>query len=76
MDYQYFLHAFLKYTENNLEYLIQNINHLVIQIYHSMLVMIPVNLSIKTCGSEVSLFPEFINIVSIFIIECNFIVST
>ena len=32
-----------------------------------------VNLSIKTCGLEVWLFFEFINIVSIFIIECNFI---
>ena len=36
-----------------------------------------VSLSIKTCGSEVSLFSEFIiNIVSIFIIECNSIVLT
>ena len=30
----------LKYTQNNLEYLIQNSIHLVIQIYHSMLLLI------------------------------------
>ena len=37
---QYFLHAFLKYIQNNVEYLIQNTIHLAIQIYHSMLVLI------------------------------------
>ena len=37
MDYQYFLHAFLKCLQNNLEYLIQNTIHQAIQIYHSML---------------------------------------
>ena len=36
MDYQYFLHAFLKYTENSLEYLIHNMTHLVIQVNHSV----------------------------------------
>ena len=36
-DYQYFLHAFLKCIQNNLEYLIQNMIHQVIQIYHYML---------------------------------------
>ena len=30
-----------------------------------------VKLSIKTCGSEVLLFSEFINIVYIFIFKCN-----
>ena len=39
MDYQYFLHAFLKYTQNSLEYLKQNMIHLEIQIYHTMLEM-------------------------------------
>ena len=34
-----------------------------------------VSLSIKMCGSEVY-FSEFINMVSIFIIECNFIALT
>ena len=37
IDYQYFLHAFSKSTQNNLEYLIQIIIHWVVQIYHSML---------------------------------------
>ena len=37
MDHQYFHHAFLKYTQNNLEYLIQNMTYLKIQINHSML---------------------------------------
>ena len=40
MVYQYFLHAFLKYTENNLEYLTQNMSHPVIQNYCSMLVLV------------------------------------
>ena len=40
MVYQYFLHAFLKYAQNNLEYLIQNMSHPVIQIYHSIMKMI------------------------------------
>ena len=35
-----------------------------------------VSLSIKMRGSEVLLFSEFINMVSIFIIKCNFIVLT
>ena len=35
-----------------------------------------VNLSIKTRGSEVLVFSEFINIVSIFTFEFNFIVLT
>ena len=35
-----------------------------------------VNLSIKICGSEFLPFSEFINIVSTFIIEYNFIVLT
>ena len=35
-----------------------------------------VSLSIKMCGSEFLLFSEFINIVSIFIFECNFFVET
>ena len=30
MDYQYFLHVFLRYTQNNLEYLIENIIHVII----------------------------------------------
>ena len=37
MDYQYFFHAFSKYTPTNLEYLIQNSIHQVIQVYHSIL---------------------------------------
>ena len=37
MDYQDFLHAFLKYTQNNLEYLMLSVIYLVIQIYHSIL---------------------------------------
>ena len=37
MDYQSFHYVFLKYTQNSLEYLIQNMNHKVIQIYHFML---------------------------------------
>ena len=37
MDYQYFLHVFLKYTQNNLEYPILNMIHQAIQIHHSML---------------------------------------
>ena len=37
MDYKYFSHAFLKYYQNSLEYLIQNMIHQVIQVYHSML---------------------------------------
>ena len=40
MVYQYFLHDFLKYTENNLEYLIQNKTHQAIQTYNSMLELI------------------------------------
>ena len=35
-----------------------------------------VSLSIKMCGSDALLFSEFIDIVSIFIIECNFVVLT
>ena len=34
------------------------------------------SVGIKTCGSEVLLFSEFINIASIFIFECNFIALT
>ena len=37
MAYQYFLHAFLKYTQNDIEYLIQNSIHQAIKTYHSML---------------------------------------
>ena len=37
MDYQDFFHAFLRYTQNNLEYLMLSVIYLVIQIYHSML---------------------------------------
>ena len=37
MRYRYFFRAFLKYTQNSLKYLIQNMIHQVIQIYHSML---------------------------------------
>ena len=40
MDYQYFLHAFLKYTQNNLEYLVQNMIHQVIEIYYSTPVLL------------------------------------
>ena len=34
MDYQYFHYVFLKYTQNNLEYLVLSMTHLVIQIHH------------------------------------------
>ena len=40
MIYKYFLHAFLKCIQNNLEYLMQKMIHEVIQIYHSMLELI------------------------------------
>ena len=40
MVYQYFLLAFLKYTQNNLEYLIQNMIHQAMQTYHSILELI------------------------------------
>ena len=36
-DGLYFLHVFFKFVQNNLKYLIQNMIHQVIQIYHSML---------------------------------------
>ena len=35
-DYQYFLHAFLRYIPNNLEYLIENMIHQVIETLHFM----------------------------------------
>ena len=37
IDYQYFFHVCLEYTQNKLEYLILDMIHLVIQIHHSML---------------------------------------
>ena len=40
MDYQCFIQGFLKYTQNDLEYLIQNMIHQAIQICHSMLELI------------------------------------
>ena len=40
MVYQYLLHDFLKYTQNNLEYLIQNMIHQALQIYRSKLELI------------------------------------
>ena len=40
MGYQSFHYMFFKYAQNNLEYLIKNMAHLVIQIYHSMLELI------------------------------------
>ena len=70
INYQCFLHAFLEHTQNSLEYLIQNMNHLVTQTYHCMLELIIYqwDLSIKTCDSEVLLLSEFINMISIFMI--------
>ena len=41
--------------------------------WHLLKSNLSVNLSIKMCGSKVLLFFEFINIVYIFIFECNFI---
>ena len=37
MDYQYIRYAFLKYNQNNIEYLKQNMIRQVIQAYHTML---------------------------------------
>ena len=40
MDYQSFHYVFFKCTQNSPEYLLQNMIHLVIQIYHSMVELI------------------------------------
>ena len=37
MDYQHFHYDSQEYTQNNIEYLILNMIHLVTQIHHSML---------------------------------------